>query len=834
MFCGSDIRNKVEEEEPYGDSGHERGGKKELLRSKKKDKKDKNKDKGYAALGEDSSADEMDLSDTKSPLKPKKPKSFKFLHKREKDKEEKERDRDEKREEKKREEKKKEKEEKKEEKKKEKEDKKGDKRKEKEEKKGDKKKEKEKEKEERKREKEEKKRSKKDKKKKHDEAYEEEELPVFGVPLSMAVERCQSHDGIQLPVIVRECIDYIEEHGLHCEGIYRLSGVKSKVQHLRRQYNSGDPVKLADQEPHVVASLLKQYLRELPEPVLTVDMMPHFEDVAMIPNPGERAVAMRQLIDRLPTANRLLLQYMFKHMGHIIAREKDTKMTYQNVSIVLSPTMQISHRVLNVLFLNHAFLFGSVVIKKYFPPIQSSSGERTIDQLRTVAEIEHEIMKQESLLGSLHAQIAAGKVSRRKEERLWEAQRIVTLLKRKLRAAQRREEEEKSGGKNNKLSVEHEKESTSEDSQRETEVEKDEESPKEPASDDSKHGSESEHSSGVSQKASKSENVTVVSVSVDAALANDRERKEEEESPRSKDEDREKTRGSVSEGSVREGPVSEGNSSVATASSSASQATVIPALPKPVSARTERSKIAQAQQHETRIEKAHEKPITAVSDSTPADVLDGGDRTTKEPSRVEDQRGHITVIQVGNIAMEGGVDPSAPPAEQTQGMATQRPEMRRLTVDKIPLRETRSLDDCRTKGDSELLTLLAQEAIVQAEHEELLSMNHDLMRKLQAERAEIMRLRDEIQEMQTLYGYRTYSYDSSESEGSESDGESDTEEEMLSQLTAVTKANSTIQEENVALTRRIQEEREAVVRLRVQLQQAHKSVPHHPPVPPVC
>ncbi|XP_050725547.1 uncharacterized protein LOC127003217 isoform X2 [Eriocheir sinensis] len=59
---------------------------------------------------------------------------------------------------------------------------------------------------------------------------------------------------------------------------------------------------------------------ELPEPVLTSDMMPHFEDVAIIPNPGERAEAMRQLINRLPTANRLLLQYMFKHMGHIIAR----------------------------------------------------------------------------------------------------------------------------------------------------------------------------------------------------------------------------------------------------------------------------------------------------------------------------------------------------------------------------------------------------------------------------------------------------------------------------------------------------------------------------------
>lgn len=46
-----------------------------------------------------------------------------------------------------------------------------------------------------------------------------------------------------------------------------------------------------------------------------------------------------------------------------------------------------------------------------------------------MVEIEEEMMKQESLLGSLHAQVAAGNVSRKKEERLWEAQRIVTLLK---------------------------------------------------------------------------------------------------------------------------------------------------------------------------------------------------------------------------------------------------------------------------------------------------------------------------------------------------------------------------------------------------------------------
>jgi len=37
--------------------------------------------------------------------------------------------------------------------------------------------------------------------------------PIFGVPLAVAVDRNKSHDGIQLPVIFRECVDYIEEFG---------------------------------------------------------------------------------------------------------------------------------------------------------------------------------------------------------------------------------------------------------------------------------------------------------------------------------------------------------------------------------------------------------------------------------------------------------------------------------------------------------------------------------------------------------------------------------------------------------------------------------------------
>lgn len=48
--------------------------------------------------------------------------------------------------------------------------------------------------------------------------------PVFGIPLADAAERTMLYDGIRLPAVFRECIDYIEKYGMKCEGIYRVSG----------------------------------------------------------------------------------------------------------------------------------------------------------------------------------------------------------------------------------------------------------------------------------------------------------------------------------------------------------------------------------------------------------------------------------------------------------------------------------------------------------------------------------------------------------------------------------------------------------------------------------
>lgn len=71
---------------------------------------------------------------------------------------------------------------------------------------------------------------------------------------------------------------------MSCEGIYRISGVKSKIQLLKDCYNKGIPVFLEEHEPNIVASLLKQFLRELPEPVLTIGLMQKFEEASSMYN----------------------------------------------------------------------------------------------------------------------------------------------------------------------------------------------------------------------------------------------------------------------------------------------------------------------------------------------------------------------------------------------------------------------------------------------------------------------------------------------------------------------------------------------------------------------
>ncbi|XP_031370822.1 ralA-binding protein 1 [Apis dorsata] len=238
--------------------------------------------------------------------------------------------------------------------------------------------------------------------------------PVFGVSLHLAVERSRCHDGIDLPLVVRDCIDFIEEHGMNIEGLYKVPGVKSKVQHLKK---------------------------ELPEPVLeSSEMISRFEQAASTKDVAQREAQLLHLTQQLPKCNNVLLAWIILHLDHVTIREKTTKMNAQTISMTLSPVLQMSHRLLLALLFHCKALFPNVKLTKYVPPLSSGS----INLPDSVESIAAELSKQESLLSQIHMQMNAGFVTKLREEQLWEVQRMITQLKRKYKTVQKMEGAQKS------------------------------------------------------------------------------------------------------------------------------------------------------------------------------------------------------------------------------------------------------------------------------------------------------------------------------------------------------------------------------------------------------
>lgn len=117
--------------------------------------------------------------------------------------------------------------------------------------------------------------------------------------------------------------------------------MKSKVDELKAAYDREECPCLEEYDPHTVASLLKQYLRELPENLLGRELAQRFEDACGRQEEAEKVSEFHRLLVEVVPESRLILSWLITHMEHVILREADTKMNIQNISIVLNPTIQV-------------------------------------------------------------------------------------------------------------------------------------------------------------------------------------------------------------------------------------------------------------------------------------------------------------------------------------------------------------------------------------------------------------------------------------------------------------------------------------------------------------
>nr|XP_055055649.1 stAR-related lipid transfer protein 8 isoform X2 [Misgurnus anguillicaudatus] len=158
---------------------------------------------------------------------------------------------------------------------------------------------------------------------------------VFGVPPIVNVQRT----GQPLPQSIQQAMRYLRSQCLEKVGIFRKSGVKSRIQALRQlNENSPDHVTYQGQSAYDVADLIKQYFRDLPEPVLTSKLTDTFLHIYQFVPAEQRLQAVQAAVILLPDENREVLQTLLYFLSDI-ASAQENQMTADSLAVCLAPSI---------------------------------------------------------------------------------------------------------------------------------------------------------------------------------------------------------------------------------------------------------------------------------------------------------------------------------------------------------------------------------------------------------------------------------------------------------------------------------------------------------------
>jgi RalA-binding protein 1 len=206
--------------------------------------------------------------------------------------------------------------------------------------------------------------------------------PVFGAPLAEAIEIAPPSDvPVHLPAVVYRSIEYLRvKNASSEEGIFRLSGSNIVIKALKERFNTEGDVKLLEgqyYDIHAVASLLKLYLRELPASILTREH--HLEFLKGLDVDEKIKVEVfNVLVNKLPRANRELLDILSTFLREIVDREGINKMSVRNgkslcllvvmyftntttVGIVFAPTLNIPAPLISLFVMENDRVFGTPI-----------------------------------------------------------------------------------------------------------------------------------------------------------------------------------------------------------------------------------------------------------------------------------------------------------------------------------------------------------------------------------------------------------------------------------------------------------------------------------------
>ncbi|KAL7628090.1 Rho-type gtpase-activating protein [Parahypoxylon ruwenzoriense] len=160
---------------------------------------------------------------------------------------------------------------------------------------------------------------------------------LFGSDLA---ERAD-YERRQIPCVVTRCIEEVELRGMDVEGIYRKSGGNSQTKTIQEGFDKNENYDISDPDIDItsVTSVLKQYFRKLPTPLLTYDIYDRILETNSISNDADKCAHLQNVVKQLPQQHRDCLEFLMFHLHRVAERERENLMTPKNLAVVFAPTI---------------------------------------------------------------------------------------------------------------------------------------------------------------------------------------------------------------------------------------------------------------------------------------------------------------------------------------------------------------------------------------------------------------------------------------------------------------------------------------------------------------
>ncbi|THC94776.1 hypothetical protein EYZ11_005722 [Aspergillus tanneri] len=175
---------------------------------------------------------------------------------------------------------------------------------------------------------------------------------MFGVSLDYLVEKegTESSHGVgpgalRIPTLVDDAVSAMRQMDMSVEGVFRKNGNIRRLRDISEMIdNKYEQVDLTKENPVQIAALLKKFLREMPDPLLTFKLHRLFVVSQKLQDPEKQKRVLHLTCCLLPKAHRDTMEVLFAFLNWTssfshVDEESGSKMDIHNLATVMTPNI---------------------------------------------------------------------------------------------------------------------------------------------------------------------------------------------------------------------------------------------------------------------------------------------------------------------------------------------------------------------------------------------------------------------------------------------------------------------------------------------------------------